>query len=340
MVRIGAVAAAAAVVIWVVSLFTIGTVSNRVAFADVLAPVADATGEARAVHMVLRMLTRDGECFSYVNLDGGELRTVEVWLQEPLGDGDRGRARLVKSDRLYNFDGQESVLYSSRRHEAYRNVGFDRSLFWPAEWVRHLQHLPLENVVVLAHEEEDGEGRLLLRAQGIATKPLEPAFFEQFDRETEIVWDLATHRLKGQKRWVDYKGERRLFSELVSIDYQPAFDEAVFQLDLPPEVRWGGFSERSLGPREAAQRIFEAAIHRDRDTLELYVPIPSKVDWFMTHSIEVISLGEPFEAGGYAGFYVPYEVRIGEAGIFHTTLKHRLALRNDNPQRRWQYDGG
>ncbi len=347
MVRIGAVAVAMAVVVWVVSLLTIGTVDIHVAYADVLGPVADATSGAGAVHMVLRMLTGEGEDFSYVNLESGVMRPVEVWLDGSPESGDRCRARLVKGDRIYNSDGQESVLYLSRQNDAYRDVGFDRNLFWPGEWVRQLQHLPPEDVVVLASEEKGGEGRLLLRARGVAMKPLEPSFFDQFDRETEIVWDSATQRLKGLRRWVEYKGERRLFSDLVWIDYQTRFDDAVFRLDLPPDVRWGGLSARQLpadqiglGPAEVARIILEAATERDRDTLQLYVPSPDLVEWFMNHSLEVVSLGKAFKAGNYPGFYVPYEVRVGAAGIFQATKKHNLALRNDNPEGRWQLDGG
>jgi len=347
MIRIGAVAAAAGLIVWGVSLLTIGTVGTQVVFADVLAPVAEATGGARAVHMVLRMLTRDGEDFSYVNLEGGELLPVEVWLQEPMGKDDAGRARLVKSDRIFNFDGREAVLYLPGPTEAYRDAGFDRDLFRPGAWLRQLQHLPPVDIKVLAHERRSGEERLLLRARGVSTSPLEPSFFNQFDRETEVVWDVATRRLKGFRRWVEYQGRRRLFLELVSIEYLPRFDEAVFRLDLPPGVRRGGLGDHplpqdqiGLGPGEAAGRILDAAVRQDRDTLQLYVPSPDLVDWFMTHSIEIVSLGEPFQAGNYPGYYVPYEVRVGVAGIFHTTKSHNLALRNDNPQRRWQLDGG
>jgi hypothetical protein len=347
MIRIGAAVAVAAVFVWWLGLVTIGTVGTAPVFADVLSPVAEATGSARAVHMVLRMLTRDGEDFGYVNLEGGVLRRVDVWLQEP-GDGaDAGRARLEKSDRVYNFDGKEAVLYLPARAEVYRDAGFDGDLFWPAAWVRQLQHLPPVNVTVLAHVKSAGEERMLLRARGVATTPLEPSFFHQFDRETEVVWDAATRRLKGLRRWVEYKGERRLFLELVSIDYQPGFDETVFRLDLPSGVRWGGPSDRplspdqvGLGPGEAAGRLLDAAARKDRQALELYVPSPELVDWFMEHDIEVLWLGEPFRAGDYAGYYVPYEVRVGGPGLLETMKKHNLALRNDNPQRRWQLDGG
>ncbi len=347
MIRIGALAAAAGAIIWVVSLMAVGTVGTHVVFADVLGPVADATSGAGAVHMVLRMLTRDGEDFSFVNLEGDELQLVEVWLQDPQGPNDSGRARLVKNDRVYDFDGEHALLYLPGRKEVYEDTGFDSDLFRPGAWVRQLQHLPPVNVQVLAHERRGNEERMLLRASGVPTSPLEPSFFDQFDRETEVIWNVATNRLKDMRRWVEYKGERRLYLEVVTIDYAPRFDEAVFRLDLPPDVRRGGLSGRplppdqvGLGPGEAAERILDAAARQDRDTLESYVPSPGLVDWFMTHSIEIVSLGEPFRAGNYAGWYVPYEVRVTRAGIFPITKKHNLALRNDNPEGRWQLDGG
>jgi len=348
MTRIGALAGAAALVVWaVVGMVTVGPASVGVAFADVLRPVVQATGEVRAVHMVLHMLTRDGEDFGYVNLDGGTLRPVEVWLEAPGVAGDHGRARIEKADRAFTFDGDESILYLQRSREAYRSVGFDSDLFWPAAWVRHLQHLPAEGVDVLDYAEQDGQGRLLLRARGVAMKPLEPAFFGQFDRETEIVWNLDTDRLQELRLWVDHHGERRLFCELLTIDYLPSLDDALFRPDLPADVRWGGVADSplpadqiGLGPRAVAQRIFDASIERDRKTLELYVPSPALVDWFLTHSIEVVALGEPFRAGDYPGVYVPYRVEVGWHGVLRYTKEHNVALRDDNPRGRWQLDGG
>ena len=49
-----------------------------------------------------------------------------------------------------------------------------------------------------------------------------------------------------------------------------------------------------------------------------------------------ISLGEPFQSAGYAGWFVPYEIKLKSGG----TKKHNLAIRNDNPAHRFQFDGG
>ena len=65
------------------------------------------------------------------------------------------------------------------------------------------------------------------------------------------------------------------------------------------------------------------------------------VDWLLEErhrSAELLFVGEPFRAGDYPGVYVPFRVRFGEGR--GDVREFRLALRNDNDQRRWVYDGG
>jgi hypothetical protein len=52
--------------------------------------------------------------------------------------------------------------------------------------------------------------------------------------------------------------------------------------------------------------------------------------------LRVLSLGEPFKKNSYGGVYVPYRIRFqdGEEKEFN------LAVRNDNPKRKWYFDGG
>jgi hypothetical protein len=344
MARIGAVTAAAAAVVAAVVWITTGALGPGVALAAVLEPVAEATSQVNAVHVVVRMLTREGEDFTYVHTDGSPER-VEAWVQWSRKPGEAGRMRIDKRDRIYSFDGTESIFFHPLRGEAYRGrgAGLNIDLFWPAAWVQQIRSLPAEGVEVLEHSEKDGRGHLLLREKGVDTGPRDAAFLGEFDRETEVEWDLQSRLLTGLKRWVYDGGERRLFLELVSIEYLPAIEDGRFKLDLPADVRWGGVKEApaglaSLGPREAAQRLFEAAMAGDRDTLELLVPSPAMVDWLLDEAhraSEIVFIGEPFRAGDYVGVYVPYRVRLGSR-----MKSHRLALRNDNEQRRWVYDGG
>ena len=50
----------------------------------------------------------------------------------------------------------------------------------------------------------------------------------------------------------------------------------------------------------------------------------------------IVEIGEPFRSGSYPGWFVPYEIKLwtGE------TRKFNLAVRNDNPARRYIVDGG
>ena len=326
MMRIATVTATAAVMIAAAVWIGIGPGGTSVTFAAALDPVLQATDGARAVHVVLRMLTREGEDFSYVNLDG-EPRTVEAWIEWPQEPGDKGRARVDKTDRIYVHDGTQSVFYHPLRGEAYKGSGeFGHGLFWPAAWVRQIRNRPNANVDVLVHEEIGNRGRLLIREKGAEIAPLEPSFLGDFDRETEVAWALD--------------------SNLLSIDYLPSIDDAVFELQLPESVRWGGVPEApvallELGPREVALRFFDAALDGDREQLELFCGSPSMVDWLLDEKrrpTEILYIGEPFHAGDYPGVYVPYKVRFG-TGWF-SLKEFNLALRNDNDQHRWVFDGG
>jgi hypothetical protein len=186
---------------------------------------------------------------------------------------------------------------------------------------------------------------MLLREHAAPGRRLEPSFLGDFDRETEVVWDLATQRLLELRRWVYDGDQRRLFSELTSVEYLDSIEDDTFRIDLPADVRWGGVTDApadiaALGPREVTVRLFEAASKGDRPMLEQLCPSPATVDFLLdvTHRpSELLFVGEPFRSGDYPGVYVPYRVRFGPDG---RVKEHNLALRDDNPMQRWVYDGG
>jgi hypothetical protein len=346
MFKVGTLTATAVALVFA-AVWLVGPGGASATFAATLDPVLQATDGARAVHIVLQMLTRQGEDFSYVNLEGQPQR-VEVWIEWPQQPGDTGRARIDKTDRIYLFDGTDTLFYHPLRREVFKRKGggVPRELFWPAAWVRQIRNRSNDDVEVVEHDELSTRGRLLIREQGAAVDPLEPSFLGDFDRETEVEWDPETNLLTGLRRWVLVDGERRLFSEVVSIEYLPSIGDEVFELELPEGVRWGGVKQGSaelleLGPREVARRFFEAALRGDREELELFCPSPSTVDLLLDERrrpTEILYIGEPFRAGDYPGVYVPYRVRFG-TGWF-SIKEFNLAVRNDNEQHRWVFDGG
>jgi hypothetical protein len=343
MVKIGLSTAVVAAMVWAVIALLPGPAGPGVSLAAVLEPVMNATGAVPAVHVVLRVLSREGEDFDFVDLDAPAPLTYEAWIEMP-GDGRPGRARISKGDRVYAFDGTETITWHPPRNEASRTKGcaLDLEQFWPAAWVRGIRDS--SSAVVREHREERGSGTLVLREPGVGVRGRAPAFLQEFDRETEITWALGTNRLTGLRRWVLQDG-RHLVSELVSIDYLPAADPAVFALDLPAGVRWVSLAEApdelaALGPRDVARRFFQAAIHGDQETMVLLGASPHVAEGIAALGItEVLSLGEPFRTGAYPGMYVPYVVRVG-SGAAAALRRHNLAVRNDNAQRRWVFDGG
>jgi hypothetical protein len=82
--------------------------------------------------------------------------------------------------------------------------------------------------------------------------------------------------------------------------------------------------------------FFDALSRQDTDELLAVYPASAAPPWAKRiASLNVVSLGEPFQSGKYAGWFIPYEITInGE------TKKHNLAIRNDNPAHRWVFDGG
>ena len=335
------VAAPSVLVVWLVSAIILGPAAP-VAFAAALEPVVAGTSDAAAVHYILHRLTREGEDFSFVELDGPGL-TVDVWIEAPPPAGEPARFRMGKSDRVVAYDGKQTLLHMTTTNEAYRYEGFNTrgAALWPAGWIRELRERPGDGVKLLLHEEADGESRLVYRESGVDTSPLPKAFLGDYDRETELRWSLDTQALTGLKTWVRIDGKRVLYSELLAIEYLPSAEPEWFQIALLDDVRFGGVKEgtpadNALGPADVARGLFEAAQQKDQVFLETYVPSPATVDWAMqVPPFEILYIGEPFRTGRYVGVYVPYKIRVDSE-----IKEWQLALRNDNPERRWVLDGG
>jgi hypothetical protein len=92
------------------------------------------------------------------------------------------------------------------------------------------------------------------------------------------------------------------------------------------------------GPKDAAEYLFNALAKEDWDAvLEVYPSstVPDGIKKLYGH-LSILSVGEPFQSGLYAGYFVPYQIRLADG----TVKSHNLAMRNDNPQKRWMVDGG
>jgi RNA polymerase sigma factor (sigma-70 family) len=102
-------------------------------------------------------------------------------------------------------------------------------------------------------------------------------------------------------------------------------------------------SSQTSGAEQLARSFFEALGKGDWNTVaELCPPGTPFAEIFKDSfkdqltGLTVLSLGKPFTSPGYAGAYVPYEIRFKNGEV----KKFNLAVRRDNPERRWYWDGG
>ncbi len=157
-------------------------------------------------------------------------------------------------------------------------------------------------------------------------------------------FDSGSKRLEGVQVLVSVAGADIVVAEFTDIRYNEVFPATLYTVQLPADVNWmtdpaakpGQVSLR--GPKEAAAYFFDALANENWDavlqvTYGTRVPEGVKQDY---GGLQVISIGEPFQSGLYAGYYVPYQVRLRDG----STKTHKLAVRNDNPAHRWMMDGG
>jgi RNA polymerase sigma factor (sigma-70 family) len=108
-------------------------------------------------------------------------------------------------------------------------------------------------------------------------------------------------------------------------------------------------STTGMTPEQAARTLFEAYGSEDwqedrQKVATFFPPGDSTVNDYMDYrGLKVVSLGKPFKGRviewnnkEYAGIYVPYEIRLRNGFI----KKWQLAIRCDNPEHRWYFDGG
>ena len=103
--------------------------------------------------------------------------------------------------------------------------------------------------------------------------------------------------------------------------------------DLEPKV---DKELKNKTPEEIARIFLEAFSRKDWETVGKIYPGCGKLFKKQFEGLELISIGTSFKSGKYAGVYVPYVIKLKNGYV----KKWNLALRNDNAQKMWEFDGG
>jgi outer membrane lipoprotein-sorting protein len=316
---------------------------------SVLAQSIEAMSDVQTIHMTGRMRTLPGDNFELIGTDYGFV-PLEIWRQY-----NPSRWRVEKPGRTVVMDGQSAILYIGKLNaymKAPPQAGF-------VEWLR-----PLLNPESILQSELDSAKQTpseasVTEADGTITltvqRKAKGSFTNSWARNKSIddsdhtciyKFDLATKRLQSLQVAIHVGTQDVTVLELNDIRYNEELPDSLFALQLPagaeqiPTIdEMPPTAAPIAGPKEAAQYFFNALASEDMNAVRDVFPVNPFIMELMKKQfggLSVLSIGEPFQSGTYPGYYVPYQVRLRDG----SEQAYNLAVRNDNPQKRWTVDGG
>jgi hypothetical protein len=352
-------AAGVAVAVLLVATFGLWLIQTRgteplTAF-NVLGQAAHAMSNLQSVHISARMRTIPHDNFDMIVLDR-ESVPVDLWKQF----GAPPQWRVEKSGRVAVMDGESSLLWIKSANTAARGGARSGFIGWlaPMMDVDHILESERElaraqgSVLTLEYATgSDGAEELVVYVEAVAQGDYTNDWLlnkSVSDSANLRVYrlDADTLYLKGLQIFVHTdEGDICVF-ETTAVEYDTGLDASLFALDLPDDVSWYGEPapaandtvDADLSPDKVARAFFEACGREDWATVERYYPI-SPVPQRLKDAVgglELLSIGTPFKSGRYPGWFIPYEIRFRNGG----TKKMNLAVRNDNPAKRYIVDGG
>ena len=170
------------------------------------------------------------------------------------------------------------------------------------------------------------------------------------DNSRVYTFDKVTMLLKTFELFVNSDGRSTRVIKIKNIAYNIPIDASTFSISLPQGVEWRALTDpgyikafTKISSKQAAKKFFTALSKEDYDFIKpvwdaLQITDKEKLEELKSiyGGLEVISIGEPFKSGLYPGEFVPYKIRLNSGEV----EEHNLALRNDNPTKTWEIDGG
>ncbi|MHC4426330.1 MAG: hypothetical protein ACYSYV_09555, partial [Planctomycetota bacterium] len=197
----------------------------------------------------------------------------------------------------------------------------------------------------------DGRDKLLVSVEALARGDftndwLKNKSIDASDNLRIYTFDAETKLLETLEVYVHTDQEDVLVLQITDIEYNLEIDPALFVLELPEDIIWHEQPRKladnekyeQMGPKETAQAFFEACADENWDEFLKFwgaSAVDQRIKDYLG-GVEIISIGEPFKSGRYIGWFVPYEIELRSGRI----KKFNLAVRNDNPAKRYVVDGG
>ena len=334
---------------------TVKAAELRLCAAEVMAKGAEAASEVKSIHIRARMRTSpkgnlgdiDAKC---------EFVPVELWREF----ANVGRWRIEKPGRVIVMDGDTQTVFIKPDYAA--RFGKPSPEYLERHWLHRVAAVQ-ETIgdelrmaltkgwdLTLTHD-KDKKGRdkatvVIEVRSGLKDGDwVKNKVIEESDTRRVYHFDGDSGRLEGLEIYLHGKGGDVLIFEITGIEYNQPIDPKLFELELPENVIFREEPQKladnekyaGMTPQEAAHGFFQACAQEDWDELRKFMTSrPSESFKEDLGGLTIVAIGEPFQSKGYAGWYVPYEIKFKSGRV----QKHNLALRNDNPAKRYVVDGG
>lgn len=350
--------AAAAIVLVAVALsvsFLVKSTPTATA-AEIFYQAAEAMNGLTAFHMKVRMRTPPNDNFHHIRLDL-DFTEIDFWKQ--CTDDEQGKWRLESPGRVVVMDGRMSTMYMKHLNEVYESDDRSPERYWTECLVevgevmaREAEMAAKRPAGFTSYRETDPNGRemIVVSVEMPTNVPptdyLRNAYLENSDHLKIYRFNAQTKLLEDLEIYVHDNGKDVLVFQLVQAEYNTDLDPGLFLLDLPADVIRSvplavlpdNEKYERMTPKEAAIVFFTACAEEDWDELVKFLGqtgVSQPMKDFLG-GLEIISIGEPFQSAKYSGWFVPFEIKLRSGQV----RKHNLALKNDNPARRFEIDGG
>lgn len=328
--------------------------SREAVAAQVLERAERAMAGVRAVYLKLAVRTLPRDNFEMIDL-AHDLIPVEMWKDFTVRP--HGRWRIQKEGRVAVMDGSASLLHIEPDHAAKGGVDSGFVVF-----LRRLLDVDrvIHEATVLAFDRAARADLLQVRgADGRLKTVITMEVAAQGDfRNTYLLnktiaeantrrvyrFDSETNLLEGLDVFVHTERGDVLALSVTEVRCNPLMSPELFTIPLPPGTVWSTTpaplpepAYELMTPRESAQAFFQSCADENwTEMRKFWYTEPTPSTRALLGSLKVVSIGAPFRSGLYSGWFIPYEVRLRDGGV----KKHNLAVRNDNPGRRYVVDGG
>ena len=323
-----------------------------------LAQAAEFVQGVKTMHISARMRTIPVDNFDYIDLNT-PLIPVEMWKEF----GNTPKVRIEKQGRQIVADGKATTLLieSDAGLFATKFDGLAEGCFPTLAPLLHADKLlqreseatkKSDSVVSVAKKiGSDGKEKTILTINAEAQGDFSESDYTknksiiESDNIRIYTFDAETSRLERLQVFVKTKKEDVMVFETTKIEYDIPLKPSLFQMAVPKNAIWDkeptkkGANDNSwMQPDDVAREFFEALSKSDWQGVSLFTGsiFDSPKLRKMFGGLKINSIGKPFQSGVYCGWFVPYEIRL-ECG---EVRKHNLAVRNDNPEHQWKWDGG